>query len=127
MDFREMPADGGNLVRGYGPGEIRINEDRYADSLVLFRETVWEGWLPPRPGDLEAWHVAPLAQGSVEVVLLGTGDRQVFPDPRVTAPLVNGGVGIETMDTPAACRTYNLLMGEERIVAAVLFPTEQRG
>ncbi len=127
MDFREMPADGANLVKGYSPGEIRVNEARYAESLILFKETLWRGWLPSVPGDLEAWHLEPLVETRVEVVLLGTGDRLAFPKPAVTAPLIQGGIGFESMDTPAACRTYNLLMSEDRIVAAVLFPTVERG
>ncbi len=127
MDFREMATDGGYLVRGYGPGEIRVNEDRFVEPLVLFKETFWQGWLPTRPGELEAGHLQPLADSGMEVVLLGTGDHMDFPDPVVTAPLIDAGVGCETMDTPAACRTYNLLMGEDRVVAAVLFPTQERG
>jgi len=127
MDFREMATDGGNLIRGYGPGEIRVNEDRFVEPLVLFKETFWQGWLPTRAGELEARHLQPLADSGMEVVLLGTGDRLEFPDPRITAPLIDAGVGCETMDTPAACRTYNLLMGEDRMVAAVLFPPEERG
>ena len=125
MDFREIRTDGGNLVRGYGPGELRINEERYAESLVLFKETIWTGWLPARFADLEAGHLAPLAETGVEVVLIGTGDRLTFPEPAITAPLINHGVGVEAMDTPAACRTYNILMSEDRMVAAALFRPEE--
>ncbi|MFP4559706.1 MAG: Mth938-like domain-containing protein [Thiohalorhabdus sp.] len=127
MDFREMQTDGANLVKGYSPGELRINEECYRESLVLFRESMWRGWLPERSTDLEARHLEPLAKAGVEVLLIGTGDRLRFPDPAVTAPLVNSRIGVEAMDTPAACRTYNLLMGEDRLVAAALFPTEHGG
>lgn len=127
MDFREISADEGNLVRGYAPGEVRINEGRYTDSVVVFKHGLWEAWLPSSYGDLEAWHLEPLASEGIEVVLLGTGDRLRFPDPDVTGPLINSGVGVEAMDTPAACRTYNILMSEDRIVAAALFLTEEAG
>ena len=127
MDFREMQADEGNLVRGYAPGEVRINEGRYNDSVVVFKNGLWEGWLPSRYADLEAWHLEPLAKEGVEVLLLGTGDRLQFPDPAITSPLINSGIGVEAMDTPAACRTYNILMSEDRMVAAALFLTEEAG
>ncbi|MFA9461631.1 Mth938-like domain-containing protein [Thiohalorhabdus methylotrophus] len=127
MDFREIQTEGSYLIRGYAPGELRINEERFNESLMLFRESMWSGWLPERSGDLEAWHLEPLVDSGVEVLLIGTGDRLQFPEPRVTAPLVNNRIGVETMDTPAACRTYNLLMSEDRVVAAALFLTERAG
>mgnify|MGYP006293937119 CR=1 FL=1 len=127
MDFREIQTEGANLVKGYAPGELHINEDRYTEPLVVMPEGLWQDWLPARSGELEAHHLEPLLQSSVEVLLIGTGDRLEFPDPVVTAPLINGGIGVETMDTPAACRTYNILMSEARVVAAILFLTEEQG
>jgi uncharacterized protein len=56
----------------------------------------------------------------VDIVLLGTGRRQRFPHPRLTAALAKGGIGVEVMDLQAACRTYNILVAEERKVAAAL-------
>ena len=56
-----------------------------------------------------------------EVVLLGTGNRQRFPHPRLTRPLSDARIGLEVMDTQAACRTYNILVAESRKVAAALF------
>jgi len=127
MDFREMQADEGNLVRGYAPGELRINEDRYSESLVVFKTGLWQGWLPKRYADLEARHLEPLVGEGVEVLLLGTGDHLQFPDPAITGQLINQGMGVEAMDTAAACRTYNILMSEDRIVAAALFLPEEIG
>jgi uncharacterized protein len=127
MDFREMQADEGNLVKGYGPGEVRINEERFTDSVVVFKHGLWQDWLPTRYSELAAHHLEPLAAEGIEVLLLGTGDRLQFPDPAITGALINQGVGVEAMDTPAACRTYNILMSEDRIVAAALFLTEEAG
>ncbi len=127
MDFREIRSNGGNLVKGYGPGELHINEDRYAGSVVLLRESIWTGWLPSRFQELGPEHLTPLVEEDLEVLLLGSGDRLTFPDPTVTAPLIDRGVGVEAMDTPAACRTFNILMSEDRVVAAALFLTEERG
>ncbi|HKL77440.1 MAG TPA: Mth938-like domain-containing protein [Gammaproteobacteria bacterium] len=124
MDFREIQTEGANLVKGYGPGELRINDEPYSEPLVLLPESLWQGWLPARSAELSADHLEPLLAAGIEVLLIGTGDHLVFPDPAITAPLVNNGVGVETMDTAAACRTFNILMSEDRHVAAALFLPE---
>jgi uncharacterized protein len=64
--------------------------------------------------------VSRLTALGVDIVLIGTGERLDFPQPSVLRPLIEAGIGFEVMDTPAACRTYNILMGEERKVAAAL-------
>jgi len=127
MDFREVQNEGANQIKGYGPGELRINDDRYTEPLVVMPESLWQGWLPIRAGELETAHLEPLVEETIEVLLIGTGDRLVFPEPALTAPLINQGIGVEAMDTPAACRTFNILMSEDRKVAAALFLTEEAG
>jgi uncharacterized protein len=69
---------------------------------------------------LTAEHLSALAGFRGDVLVLGTGARQRFPSPQLLRPLVEAGIGIEIMDTPAACRTYNILVGEGRAVAAAL-------
>jgi len=127
MDFREVHSEGANQVKGYAPGELRINDDRYTEPLLVMPDSLWQGWLPDRSGDLETAHLEPLVEETIEVLLIGTGDRLVFPEPVLTAPLINRGIGVEAMDTPAACRTFNILMSEDRKVAAALFLTEDSG
>ena len=124
MDFREIDTGPDNVVRGYGPGEVRINDETHAGPVVVFRQAVWTEQLPVELADLEAAHLAPLAEEGLEVVLIGTGARARFPDPAVTAPLYEQGIGVEAMDTGAACRTFNLLVSEQRAVAALLLPIE---
>ncbi len=63
-----------------------------------------------------------LARLEVEIVLIGTGEHQQFPQPMALRPLVEAGIGFEVMSTPAACRTYNILVAEDRSVAAALIP-----
>ena len=71
--------------------------------------------------ELEATHFLTVEALEPEIVLLGTGQNQHFPHPRLTSPLLNRGVGVEIMDTAAACRTYNIIMAEgRRVVAALL-------
>lgn len=122
MDFREVRNDDANIIRGHGPGEIRVNDQCHTEAVVVLRDRVWTGWLPAAYAELSHHHLAPLLAEELTVVLLGTGDHLVFPEPALTAPLDERGIGVETMATAAACRTFNLLMGEERPAAAILFP-----
>ncbi len=108
-----------NTVTGYGPGYIEINGARHSGNLILaaqFQQN-WSvaGFEQLCPEDFE-----PLLDLKPEVVLLGTGRRHRFPDPRLTAHLARAGIALEAMDTGAACRTYNILMSDGRRVAAAL-------
>jgi uncharacterized protein len=113
------PVTAPNTVTAYGPGFIEINTVRYGTSVFLAPDRPAAEWHAPfdalRPEDFDA-----LLSHRPELVLLGTGTRQRFPHPRVFAPLARARVGLETMDTHAACRTYNILVGEGRRVLAVL-------
>jgi len=79
-----------------------------------------ENWGPAAFALLEAIHLAPLAVLGCDVLLLGTGTRQHFPSTTLLRPLIEAGRPIEIMDTQAACRTYNILVAEGRLVAAAL-------
>jgi uncharacterized protein len=96
-----------------------VNGVRYRDSIVVLPERValWEGhsFATLAPEDFGF-----LATLQAEIVLLGTGARQRFPHPRLSAPLAQARIGLEVMDLQAACRTYNILVAEERKVAAAL-------
>jgi uncharacterized protein len=92
---------------------------------MVFRQAVWTQGLPAGLGDLAASHMEALAREDPEVVLIGTGRRTHFPDAAITAPLFERGIGVEAMDTGAACRTFNLLAAEQRAVAALLLPLEE--
>jgi len=110
-----------NLVRGYEPGEIRVGERPVRTSLLVSAGQLITDWPPERIGDLRPEHVATILELEPEIVLLGSGPSQHFPDPALLAPLLERGIGIEVMDTGAACRTYNVLVSEERRVVAALF------
>ena len=115
----QTPAS--NLVTGAGPGWIRVgaNEVR-ANVLLLPDGVVTPGWAPAGLAALVADDFAALLAHTPEIVLLGTGATQRFLHPRLLAPLNAARVGVETMDTGAACRTYNILVGEGRRVVAAL-------
>jgi uncharacterized protein len=110
----------GNIVTGLGPGWVRIGATEYRDNLVLTPETVVRGFAASGFDALDENEFAALLAHKPEVVLLGTGASIRFPHPGLTRALTNAGVGLEVMDTPAACRTYNILAAEGRAVVAVL-------
>jgi uncharacterized protein len=107
-------------VTGYGPGWIALNGEKLQHSLLITSTGVRRDWACQRFEDLGPAHFASLAELSVEMVIFGSGARLRFPPPAWLAPLMARRIGLETMDTAAACRTYNILAGEGRPVAAVL-------
>jgi uncharacterized protein len=110
-----------SLVTGLGEGWIKVGGVEYRDSVVLTPEKVEAGFAPAGFDALGASDFAQLLQYEPEVVLLGTGGQQRFPHPRLLESLTSAHVGVEVMDTRAACRTFNILVGEgRRVVAAVI-------
>jgi uncharacterized protein len=110
---------GVNTITGYGEGYVAVNGERRASNVVVLPDRVQE-WSVSGFDHLTADDFLFLRDLKVEIVLLGTGSRQRFPHPRLTAALAQAGIGLEVMDVPAACRTYNILVAEERKVAAAL-------
>jgi len=108
-----------NAITGYGEGYVMVNGRRHEASLIVLPDRVvpWEVSEFTRMAieDFEKLKIL-----DVEILLLGTGPTQRFPHPRLTAPLAEAGIGLEVMDLKAACRTYNILVAEERKVAAAL-------
>jgi uncharacterized protein len=119
MKLHQARADGRNLFTGYGPGYITVNGIRRVGSTVVLRDRILD-WDVAQFSDLREETFAWLAQLPVEIVLLGTGGSLRFPHPRLSQPLRDAGIGLEVMDTSAACRTYNILLGEDRRVAAAV-------
>lgn len=107
-------------VTGYGEGYILINGERHEKSLIVLPERVVAGWAGGGLAALTLAEFEVLRDLRPEIVLLGTGPAQHFPPPALFRPLIETRIGFEIMDTPAACRTYNILMGEGRNVAAAL-------
>jgi uncharacterized protein len=107
-------------VTGTGPGWVRVNDVEHRQNLVLTPDTVHPGVAPGGFADLGAKDLAALLVHAPEIVLLGTGATQRFPRPESTRALTDAQVGVEVMDTPAACRTYNILVAEGRRVVALL-------
>jgi uncharacterized protein len=112
-------AEGRNLFSGYGLGYVAVNGARHERSLVVLSDRILE-WQPARFEDLSQAAFAALAALSLEILIVGTGSRLRFPHPSLTRDIHAKGIGLEVMDTHAACRTYNILLSEDRRVGAAL-------
>ncbi len=120
MRFTQDLTSNVNVIRGYGRGEIRINDQRYQQTLIVSASTIQPESALTDVGGLTNEHATYILSLKPEVLLLGTGERQVFPNAAFGARFLQAGVGFEVMDTGAACRTFNVLVGEHRQVVALL-------
>ena len=120
MRFERELAGKINLIHAYGPGALSIGDRHFRCSVIVSADQLIEDWRPRNLADLAASDLEPLLELGPEIVLLGSGRGQVFPDESKLARLRTAGIGIEIMDTGAACRTFNLLAAEGRKVAAAL-------
>src|ERR1700744_5053532 len=113
MRFTHDSAASLNLIRGYGDGEIRINAASYRGAVIVSAtELIHE----PEVRTLEqltALDAKRVLRLEPELVLVGTGPRQTFLNDDFSAPYLRAGVGVEVMDTGAACRSYNVLVSEQ--------------
>ena len=107
-------------ISGYGPGWVGVNGEKITHSVIVSSKGERIEWPSSRFEDLGPEHFAQLAQLDAEVVIFGSGSRIRFPKAAWLQPLLAKRIGIETMDTAAACRTYNILAQEGRNVAAAL-------
>jgi len=120
MKLHPDQAIGQNIVTSYGEGYIDVNGLRHTSSLLLLAQNVETDWCGADFAELTEADFAKLAQLEVDVLLLGTGRRQRFPEPSRLRPLMAARIGYEVMDSAAAARTFNILIGEGRQVAALL-------
>jgi uncharacterized protein len=106
-------------ITGHGPGWVAVGAERVMHSVIIGSRGQRIEWAQ-RFEDLGEEHFETLAAMGVEMVIFGSGSRIRFPRPAWLRPLVERRIGLETMDTAAACRTYNILAQEGRDVAAAL-------
>lgn len=121
MKFTLESSSRVNLVRAYSRTELRIGEELVRSSCIVSADRLITGWPPDRVEALTAQDLEAIFTLEPEVVLLGTGERQRFPPAGIRAAFGARGVGLEVMDLGAACRTYNVLVQEERHAVAALF------
>ena len=121
MKFTLEPPAGANLVRSYSATELRIGEQRVQRSCLVTAERLITDWPPASFEELAPAHLEAIFALGPELVLLGTGPAQRFASAAVRAEFARRSVGLEVMQLGAACRTFNVLVQEERRVLAALF------
>jgi uncharacterized protein len=119
IELDENPL-GNYRIEAYSRDGLLINQTRYTGSIVVSPDSIIEDWPPQTFADLAAQHMRLLAELEPEIVLLGTGARLWFPEEDILEPLRTGSIGLEVMDTGAACRAFNFLTVEGRKVIAAL-------
>jgi uncharacterized protein len=123
MQFTQHTPEGLNVIRNYGADFVTVNEHEIRSSCIVGANTLIRDWPPRDVPSLELAHLAPLFELRPEVVVLSTGARQQFPRAALRAEFATRKIGIEVMEIGAACRTYNVLVSEERkVLAAILLP-----
>jgi uncharacterized protein len=120
MKLHSSSTEKYQTVTGYDQSGVEINAQRFDYSVLVMPEVAPRPWPVTRFEDLKAEHFDAIAADKPDVVILGTGERQRFVHPRLVASLSNLRIGVESMDSHAACRTYNILMGEGRKVTLAL-------
>jgi uncharacterized protein len=113
------------FISAYEPGWIEVNGHKYTGSLVISSESGCSPWSVGQFEALNAECFNELMQFKPELIVFGGGPTLRFPKPIWLAGLMQHGIGVESMDTPAACRTYNILASEGRRVVAALLPLEE--
>ncbi|WP_437558994.1 Mth938-like domain-containing protein [Acidithiobacillus sulfuriphilus] len=111
-----------NIIHAYGPQGIVIGGVTHGSAVLVAPDWLESPWGPMRMEDLRPEHFARFHGTAPQILLLGTGSRQRFPDRALLCALRERNLHPEIMDTSAACRTYNILVGEDRDVVAALLP-----
>ena len=123
MKFTQHTPGGLNLIRGYGPDYVTVGDETLRASCIVGATTLIRDWTPRDVPTLQRDHLEPLFELRPEVVVLSTGAQQRFPSAAMRAEFASRKIGIEVMEVGAACRTYNVLVSEERkVLAAILLP-----
>ncbi len=120
MKLQSDPHSGANTITGYGDGYVEINKTPYAHAVVLSSDGAISTWPVKGFEDLEVNNFSQLVDLKPELILIGTGSRQRFPKPELLKALISAKIGFEIMSSQAACRTYNILVGEGRQVLLAL-------
>ena len=120
MKLHSDPQSSQNTITGYGIGFIEVNKTPYSQALIVQPDGEVMVWPVEESLDLTEDHFSMIGGLQPELVIIGTGKKQVFLNPKILQPLIKAKIGFEIMDSQAACRTYNILMGEGRKALAAI-------
>jgi uncharacterized protein len=110
-----------NLIRAWESGRVLIGGRWISGNLIVSADRIVDDWPAARPDALDIVDLAAAIDLAPEIILVGTGETTILPDVDLMAALAARAIGLEIMTTPAACRTYNVLVHERRRVVAALF------
>ena len=110
-----------NFIRAWEPGRVRIAERWITGNIIVGTDQVIEGWTTVEAHALTIADLEPALALEPTIIVLGTGTERLLPDVELMAAVAAHSVGLEIMSTPAACRTFNVLLQEQRRVVAALF------
>jgi uncharacterized protein len=124
MKFTEHLNPGVNLIRSYEPNRVRVNQQVINQSCVISQHHLQLDWPVSQLADLDEQNLSLLSNLKPEVLILGTGERQIFPPLAVMQFFIERGISLEVMSNDAACRTYNILTTEDRevVIALIMSP-----
>jgi uncharacterized protein len=120
MKIDRVTAEGRNVFTAYDEGWVEVSGRRHAGNVVVSGDELVPGWTAAGLDAIAPAEIDALVAMKPEILLLGSGRAFRFPDPALLAPLYAASIGVEVMDTRAACRTYNILLAEGRVVVAAL-------
>jgi uncharacterized protein len=120
MKLQADRAEGVNIINAHTADSVSVNGEVYRTSILVPPTGPMIPWGPATLAELTETHFERIAQAQPELVIFGSGKRLRFPPPALLRPLMAARIGVEAMDTAAACRTYNILVGEGRRVMAAL-------
>lgn len=110
----------GNIIQSYSTGELRLRDQVLSSHAIIAADHLIPDWQPAAIEELSIADFQPALDLRPDIILFGTGTRQIFPDLQLLTEIMQTGVAIEVMQTEAACRTYNVLVGENRAAVAAL-------
>jgi uncharacterized protein len=119
----QLSRDAGevNFIRAWEPGRVRVAERWIAGNVIIGAERIIEAWTTIAPHEITIAHLDAALALEPAIIVLGTGVEHPLPDVELMAAAAARSVGLEIMSTPAACRTFNVLLQEQRRVVAALF------
>lgn len=120
MKLQSDPHSGTNTITGYGDGYVEINKTPFKHAVLISSDGTISEWPIKTFQALEPSHFEQMVALKPELILIGTGIKQRFPKPELLKSLISAKIGFEIMNSQAACRTYNILVGEGRRVLLAL-------
>lgn len=120
MKLHQQHTPNVNTIRAFEPDSITINNETYRNSLIVTADSLDKNWPVQHPEQLTTEAISELLTYQADIILIGTGKKHHLLDPLLSLEAIQQGTGVEIMTTEAACHTYNILLGEDRLVLAAL-------